>query len=39
MVQGLSSSASIEMLMGNILKDEFNLDIDEIELVKLGQKD
>lgn len=35
---GLSSSASIEMLMGNILKDEFNLDIDEIELVKLGQK-
>lgn len=35
---GLSSSASIEMLMGNILKEEFNLDIDEIELVKLGQK-
>ena len=35
---GLSSSASIEMLMGNILKDEFNLDIDEVELVKLGQK-
>ena len=35
---GLSSSASIEMLMGNLLKDEFNLDIDEIELVKLGQK-
>lgn len=35
---GLSSSASIEMLMGNILKDEFDLDIDEIELVKLGQK-
>lgn len=35
---GLSSSASIEMLMGNLLKEEFNLDIDEIELVKLGQK-
>lgn len=35
---GLSSSASIEMLMGNILKDEFDLDIDEVELVKLGQK-
>ena len=35
---GLSSSASSEMLMGNLLKEEFNLDIDEIELVKLGQK-
>lgn len=35
---GLSSSASIEMLIGNLLKEEFNLDIDEIELVKLGQK-
>ncbi|MDO4903237.1 MAG: galactokinase [Limosilactobacillus sp.] len=35
---GLSSSASIEMLMGDILKEEFNLDIDQIELVKLGQK-
>ncbi len=35
---GLSSSASIELLMGNLLKDEFNLDIDEISLVKLGQK-
>ena len=35
---GLSSSASIEMLMGNLLKEEFNLDIDEVELVKLGQK-
>ncbi|MCT3441547.1 galactokinase, partial [Limosilactobacillus fermentum] len=35
---GLSSSASIEMLMGQVLKDEFNLDIDQIDLVKLGQK-
>lgn len=35
---GLSSSASIDLLMGNLLKDEFNLDIDEISLVKLGQK-
>lgn len=35
---GLSSSASIEMLMGQVLKDEFNLDVDQIDLVKLGQK-
>lgn len=35
---GLSSSASIELLMGYILKHEFNLDIEQIELVKLGQK-
>lgn len=35
---GLSSSASIEMLMGEVLKDEFNLTIDQIDLVKLGQK-
>ncbi|MEY8441134.1 galactokinase [Lactobacillaceae bacterium 24-114] len=35
---GLSSSASIEMLMGKVLKDEFALDIDDLELVKLGQK-
>ncbi len=35
---GLSSSASIEMLMGEVLKEEFNLTIDQLELVKLGQK-
>lgn len=36
---GLSSSASIELLMGEILKDAFDLDIDQIDLVKAGQKD
>lgn len=35
---GLSSSASIEMLMGIVLKTEFNLEIAPIDLVKLGQK-
>ena len=35
---GLSSSASIEMLMGEVLKEEFNLDIEQLDLVKLGQK-
>lgn len=35
---GLSSSAAIEMLMGMILKDEFDLDIDRIDLARLGQK-
>ena len=35
---GLSSSASIEMLMGEVLKEEFNLTIDQVDLVKLGQK-
>lgn len=35
---GLSSSASIEMLMGIVLKTEFQLDIAPIDLVKLGQK-
>lgn len=35
---GLSSSAAIEMLMGIILKEEFDLDIDRIALAKLGQK-
>lgn len=35
---GLSSSAAIEMLMGIILKDEFDLDVDRISLAKLGQK-
>ena len=33
---GLSSSAAIEMLMGIILKDEFNLDVDRIALAKMG---
>ena len=33
---GLSSSASIELLMGVILEDQFNLDIDRIDLVKTG---
>ncbi|MGL4534519.1 MAG: galactokinase [Fusobacteriaceae bacterium] len=35
---GLSSSASLEVLMGTILRDEFNLKIDMIEIVKLSQK-
>ena len=35
---GLSSSAAIEMLMGTILKDEFDLDIDRPTLARLGQK-
>lgn len=35
---GLSSSAAIEMLMGIILKDEFNLDVDQIALAKMGQR-
>jgi galactokinase len=35
---GLSSSASIEMLMGVILDEVFNLQINRVELVKLGQK-
>ena len=35
---GLSSSAAIEMLMGIILKDEFNLDVDRIDLAKMGQR-
>ena len=35
---GLSSSASIEMLMGTILNDQFNLRITPIELVKAGQR-
>ncbi|MDT9605351.1 galactokinase [Lactobacillus johnsonii] len=35
---GLSSSAAIEMLMGMILKDEFDLDIDRPTLARLGQK-
>ncbi|QLK33254.1 galactokinase [Lactobacillus crispatus] len=35
---GLSSSAAIEMLMGIILKDEFNLDVDRIALANMGQR-
>jgi len=35
---GLSSSASIELLMGNIINDVYNLNIDELDLVKMGQK-
>lgn len=35
---GLSSSAAIEMLMGMILKDEFDLDIKRPALARLGQK-
>lgn len=35
---GLSSSASIEMLMGEVLRSEFNLKIDDITLARLGQK-
>lgn len=35
---GLSSSASIELLMGTILKNVFDLDIAQLDLVKLGQK-
>ncbi|GMG60421.1 galactokinase [Tetragenococcus halophilus] len=35
---GLSSSASIELLMGVILEDLFELSITTLDLVKLGQK-
>src|SRR5699024_7940510 len=35
---GLSSSASIELLMGVILRDLFNLPVETLDLVKLGQK-
>lgn len=35
---GLSSSASIEMLMGTILNEQFELHIDPIEIVKAGQR-
>ena len=35
---GLSSSASIEVLMGVILNDELGLGIDRVEIVKLAQK-
>lgn len=35
---GLSSSASIELLMGNILNDIYQLGIDQLDLVKMGQQ-
>lgn len=35
---GLSSSASIELLMGNIINDVYKLGIDELDLVKMGQQ-
>lgn len=35
---GLSSSASLEMLIGVMVNDIFNLDLERIELVKLGKK-
>ncbi|WP_125567649.1 galactokinase [Companilactobacillus insicii] len=36
---GLSSSASIELLMGTILNTVFDFGIDQIDLVKMGQED
>ncbi|QAS69843.1 galactokinase [Oenococcus sicerae] len=35
---GLSSSASIELLMGTLLKNIFSLDIAQLDLVKIGQE-
>ena len=35
---GLSSSASIEMLTGVILRDLFNLDVEMLDIVKIGKK-
>ena len=35
---GLSSSAALEMLMGIILKEEFELDVTRPEIARLGQK-
>lgn len=35
---GLSSSASIEMATGVLLEGLFNLDVDRIEMIKIGQK-
>ncbi|EKQ51018.1 MULTISPECIES: galactokinase [unclassified Clostridium] len=35
---GLSSSASIEVLMGTILNDSFNLNIDMVDIVKMCQE-
>ncbi|WP_125760442.1 galactokinase [Companilactobacillus hulinensis] len=36
---GLSSSASIELLMGTILNNVFDLKVDQLDLVKIGQED
>ncbi|MQS51815.1 galactokinase [Companilactobacillus mishanensis] len=35
---GLSSSASIELLIGDLLKSVFDLDISQLDLVKVGQE-
>jgi len=35
---GLSSSASLELLVGVVLEDLFNLDVMRLELVKMGRK-
>lgn len=35
---GLSSSASIEMLIGKVLTEEFNLSVDPVRMAQLGQK-
>jgi len=35
---GLSSSASIELLTGIVLKTAFNLNVSQLDLVKIGQK-
>ncbi|PEL85829.1 galactokinase [Bacillus wiedmannii] len=35
---GLSSSASLELLVGVVLEDLFNLDVTRLELVKMGKK-
>ncbi|MCT2877202.1 galactokinase [Lactobacillus delbrueckii] len=35
---GLSSSASIEMLIGHVLTEEYGLEIDPVKLAQLGQK-
>ncbi|CAM3162707.1 galactokinase [Streptobacillus felis] len=34
---GLSSSASVEMVIGILLREEFKFDIDTVEIVKLGK--
>lgn len=34
---GLSSSASLEMVIGIMLKEEYNFDIEKVEIVKLGK--
>src|SRR5690625_608389 len=35
---GLSSSASLELLIGVMLKDLYDLDIDRLDIIKIGQK-